>query len=742
MKHKILFILSALLLSFAATSCKDNNEIDVVEPAIEVIKCDLSIPGKGGEAFVNVSVDGAYEATVDKSWLTCSKEGTKVVLTAEPNESLEARYANLTIKAEDETIKLSIVQLGMKSAGFAPAAIKAGSDACEYTFSYDYDDLLKATANVDWITLTVTEKALKVNIAENTIQATPDNLSREAEITWSLGADHGVIAVTQKNVSFMKVDSNWTVEYLGVNDYEGEDAEFIQNTVADPTLSGSYAITVFPKADFVASGMELEDYLSDELAPMFIEDAEYLIQLYGMFGIDLTFADFLYEETDFEIYDIFDPGQYYGVALGFTADEALTGRFAYTEFTKEGGSGDNPGGATGYEAWLGEWKDVAGSTWTITEKVKGSSYTINGVEGVSTLPLTGEYDSASEGLVIRAQMEIGTMESSSNGTLTMGYFGLDGEGYFYTPNDPANAYVVFSGTLASGGAIANLVGGAVNTSDGEQTIVKGIYIGESAEGKYYSVSSKQVTVPSTLTKVGGNNGGGDDGGNASEAFKKFLGKWTVTPADASAGDWTATISTSVADKSFVITGWQGWTDDWMAPIKADFKDGNIIFKGGTGEAAATNVSIGDDNDPFDIYYMSSCVIDGSSYVITSGTSMYDACQGKFDSNGNIVLTGLDVQLSDGGTYTFIDFGIVAMDSATGGNNAIYTFKTEAGEFPVTMKKGGSTSSMSLKGLSMKNAVKVDPSHVISVSPAKVNAKELKAKKAIDLSARVRKHIAK
>ncbi|MCQ2146571.1 MAG: hypothetical protein MJZ16_03550 [Bacteroidales bacterium] len=740
MRNKILFILAALLLSFAATSCKDNNELEVVVPAIDVTNCDLSIPGQGGEAFVEVAVDGAYDATVDKSWLTCSKEGTKVVLTAQPNESLEARYATLTIKAEDETVKLSIVQLGMKSTGFAPEAIVTGSDAAEFTFPYEYDAMLTASTDADWITLNVTATALNVSIAENTTQATPDNRTREAEITWSLGADHGVLKVTQRNASFMKVDSNWTVEYLGVNDYEGEDAEFIQNTVADPTLSGSYAITLFAKDALDASGMAIEDYVSDELAPMFIEDAEYLIELYAMFGYDLTFADFLYEDTDYEIFDIFDPGQYYGVAIGFKEDETLTGHYAYTEFTKEGGN-DNPGGATGYEAWLGEWTNSQNDTWTISAKEKDKTYSITGWEGITNAPIEAEYVASSQSLVVRAQEELGTYETQKYGTVSLGVYGLIASGNFYTPG--AEPYIIFTAKMASDGASADLNPGTISTSDnGDVTWASTRYIGTADDGTYVGITSRATPLPSKITKKGGDNGGGDDGGNASEAFKKFLGGWTVTPPNSSADAWTTTIATAVADKSYTAKAWQGWTDDWMMPAKADFSNGNIVFKGGTGEPAATNVSIGDDNDPFDIYYMSSCVIDGKSYVITSGTSMYDACQGKLDSNGNIILTGLDVSLSDGGTYTFIDYGIVAMDSATGGNNAIYTFQNEAGEFPVTMKKAGSGSSNSLKSLSLKNAVKVDPSHVINIATLQQNVEVLHPSKGVVISTSVKKHIAK
>lgn len=744
MKNR-LFILFALLATFSLASCKKVAEIVTPEPSISVIKTELAIPGKGGEATVEVEAKGAYEATVDKSWLGISKEGSKIVLSADENPSLESRYATLTIKDSETKIELTVQQFGQRSSGFAPGDINTNADAAEFTFPYSYDAMMSATTDADWITLNVTAESLNVKIAENTVPGTAENPSRTAEIKWVLGADNGTIKVTQKNQSFMKEDANWTVEYLGVQPYtfsdgSTEDVEEIQNTVADPSASGMYGITYFAKSDFASSGLELADYISDVVAPEYVESIEDVIEYYAAYGYTLTFGDFLFEESDFEIFDIFDPGDYYGVVIGFTEDADLTGHYAYCEFTKKGsGGGDNPGGEAGYNSWLGQWTDVAGSTWTVAKKVEGESYTITGVEGITTLPLAAEYDSSTKSLIVRAQSEIGTLESQNYGTFTMGYFGIATDGYFYTPNDPSKAYAVFTATLASDGASASLVGGTVTGDDGEVSIVKGIYIGESSEGKYYSVSSKQVTLPSTITKVGGGDGGdGGDGGSGSADYNKFLGGFTVTPADASTDAWTTTIKQNVADKSFKAYAWQGWDDDWMSPADADFSNGAIVFKGGTGTPAATNVQVDDSGEGFNIYYMGRIEYQGQNYVITSGTSMYDCCKGTIDNSGNIVLNGLDVELNVG-TFTFIDYSIVAMSED---EETIYTFKNMMGNFPVTMKKSGSGSSVKTLGLSLKNAEKIDPSHVITMDQVMAKVQPLKVSPKAVLSTNVRKHIRK
>lgn len=738
MKHKLL-ILAAALSSLFLVSCKEDEPV-AKEPTLSVVKNELSIPGKGGEAVVEVQAEGAFEATVDKDWLNCSKEGSKIVLSAGENPSIESRYASLLIKNNEESIKLSVVQLGQKTSGFDPDDIKVSSDGGEFTFEYSYDTKMTATADAEWVSLDITEDCLTVTIAENTVQGTPENPARFAEIKWTLGADNGVIGIRQSNVSFMKVDPNWNVEYLGVQDYEGEDVEEIQNNVTDPTISGKYAVSFLSKAEVTASGMEIQDYISDVFAPAYIAEVEEIIAYYAQYGITLAFEDLLFEDTDFQIFDIFTPGDYYGIAVGFTEDADLTGHYAYCEFTKEGGSDPGPGDG-GYSSWLGEWTDAAGSTWTISEKVKDQTFTITGIEGQATLPLTAEYDPATKALSVRCQMEIGTYESSSHGTFTMGYYGLSAEGSFFTPNDPANSYTIFIARLAADGASANLTGESITSDQGEVKLAKGMYIGTGDDGKYYSITSKQVTMPSTITKKGG-NGGGDNPGGGNADYNKFLGKWTVTPANSAAQAWTAQIKQKTADKDFEIYDWQGWSDDWMAPVSAEFNGGKIIFKGGTTVAAAKNVQIDDTGDLYNIYYMSSCIIDGDSYVILSGSELYNACQGTIDGSGNIILTGLDIKLSDGNTYTFVDFGIVAMDAETDGDKAIYTFQNEAGEFPVTMKKAGSGSSVRTMGLSMKNAVKVDPSHVIRAASSDEVTRLYNSAKAYTAPKSFKKHIAR
>lgn len=733
-------------MTFAMVSCGKNNETEQKEPTLSIVKSELSISGLGGEAFVEVESESQWSATVDKNWITCSQEGSKVTLRADKNPDLESRYATLVVKNAEEEIKLSIVQLGQKTSGFNPGDINISCEAAELKFPYKYDSKMEASVDASWITLDITDDCLTVRIAENTTTATVDNMARTAQISWALGADNGIINVLQRNVSFMQEDKNWTVEYQGVNQYSGKDYEFIAVNVADPAVSGMYGISLFSKADFIASKMEIADYIADVVAPQFIEEVDETIEYYAAQGQSLSFEDFLYEDSDYEIFTVLPAGDYYGVAIGFSADKALTGHYAYSAFTKKGSGGG--GGATGYEAWLGEWKVTRGSetdTWTITQKTKGQTYNVTGIEGISAFTVEAVYDSANDSFSIPVQEGL-TNYSSSYGTASIGIYGqipYQGEEYFIT-----GSYDIFTAKGASTGT-AKMVPTTLEVEGiGECTLVNFLYLGElldgSYAGQYLSFSEVPTELPNTMVKVGGSGGGdnpGDDNpGSGSADYNKFLGSYTVDPKDSSADPWTTSIRQDVADKSFKAYGWQGWNDDWMSPAEADFKDGAIVFKGGTGKAAATNVQVDDSGEAFSIYYMGRVEMGGKTYVITSGSNMYDACQGKVDNSGNIVLTGLDVTLSDNATYTFVDYSIVAMNADM---STIYTFVNMMNTFPVTMKKSGSGSSVKRMSISSKNAVKLDRDCLIDIAQHRSrNEKIHKAGRATVLPARAHRHIAK
>jgi len=757
---KIISILVTILSVFVLFSCTKAEEGPVDEKS-PIGKADLAIAAKGGVAKIQVSSESALKAVATADWLEVSVNKDTVYATAPANESIQSRYATLVVEADGDSYKFTVMQYGFATAGFEPSDKTITAAAAEFSFDYDYTEKIEASTEASWVTLTITDAALGIKVAANEAEATDTDRQRKAEIKWSLGMEHGTITITQHNQNFMAVEDGWTLEYLGVQKYNDEDVEEISNTTAAGSDEISYAIYACKKSDLGKSDMAT--FVEIELAPIMKKQYDEYIAYYATVGYNLTYSDFYYEGDDFEIFDIFEAGDYYGIAISLDENCEPLGPYQYIEFTKESGSGDTP--TSGYNSWLGEWEIPHGTstttkdTWTFTEKVKGETYTITGIEGRSDFPIEGQYDASTGNLKVVAQVELGTIDFPSFKDCPVGFYGATAAGSFWTPSDPANAYTIFTGTLS--GDTATLTGSTVSDS----AVERAIYIASTGDDeKPYLILkafSDVTVIPNTLTRKssgGGDDGGDDgddDGGHGSDAFNRFIGGWTFTPSDTSIDPWTTTFREVKADTTLAAYAWQGWAYDWLAPIDMTFdsKSGAVTFKGGTNNGgvdspAASNVNVGaDEGGNANIYYMGCVTSSGNSYVIQSTEDFYDCCKGTY-SDGKITLTGYDVKLSDGNTYTFTELTLVAMDMATGGDTYIYTYKNRTGAFPVTLEKASSSSAVMSFGKSMnlsnkENWTRIDKSQVITAEQlVTMSSPKLTAIPVDNIPAKLSKHLSK
>ena len=671
-------ILSAIFLALAVSasySCS-KQETEAGEPqAISVKENNLKIPAKGGTGTIEFVTDSPLEVSVDKDWCQASVEGAVVSVTASANDSYESRYATVTVKFAGQALDYTLQQFGFYSTGFEPEDIKTSSKAASFDFPYEYDEVIAATSDVEWITVTVTEDNLNVAVAENTTVGSPENPSRTGKVEWKLGHDSGVITVVQNNLSFMNVDANWTVRYGGVKDYKGEQAAYIYNDVADPSLSGKYTLYYVSRSEFTESGQEMSDFALT-VAETVKNEILYVIEYYAQYGIELKFSDLLYEESDYEVFDPMDAGDYIAFAIGFTDDAAVTGHYAYSEFTVGGGT------AEGYDAWLGEWTITRGSstdTWKISALENGTSYTITGIEGRS-FPVTATYDDATKGIEVRAQDGLGTLSTEKYGECTIGLFGGWGDSSFAT-----GKYVIFTGTIS--GSTASLAAGRVSFSDGSSYDLERVqFVATTSEGKYLTISKDKTLIPNTLTKKGGS--GDNPGGEGSEAYRKWLGNWSVD-----SGAFDITLSQKSADKTINMKGWQ-MDEDFFEPAEVTFDSatGNIVLNGGDDVPIADNVDIGAEEGACNLYYVGKFIhSDGKEYYITSGgNGLYDVATGTLQSDGSVKFTGNSFQLQSGGEYTFNRLEMIAVPISDP-DGGVYTFESKPGEFPLTAVKSGTSS---------------------------------------------------
>lgn len=588
---------------------------------------------------------------------------------------------------------------------------KQGADADKDTISVKESNLnipaeggeativFNAAASFD---VTVDKDWCKSSVSENVITFTADAndsfTARYARAVVAAGGKKLYFTIQQygvKSESFMKVDENWTVRYGGVKDYQGENAAYIYNDVADPTLSGKYIVYYTTKEDFTKSGLSMDDFaleLSDEI----VEDIKSVIAYYAQKGVTLSFGDFLSEESDYGVFDPFDAGDYIGFAIGFTEEGVATGHYAYTAFNVASNPGGGETPSEGYEAWLGEWTLKRGSetdTWTISTQENGTSYTIKGIEGTE-YPVTATYEQGY--LVIRAQDGIGTATSQKYGECTIGLFG----GWGNDGNFASGTYVICAGTIS--GNTATLTPGSVSFQDGtSQDLDQMFLLATTSGGQYLSFSEYVTTLPVTLTKKsGGDNPGGGDTpkpGTGSEAYNKWIGNWSVD-----SGAFTLTLSEHEADKTFSMKGWQMTPLDFFEdyPASFDAETGNITLYGSDSEPFATKVDIGADEGVCSLYFVGKFLFtDGKEYYITNGgeSGYYDVATGAFQTDGSIKFTGNSFELQKGGEFTFCRLEIIAIPESDPDGGA-YFFQSKPNQFPLTAVQAAGQSSVKALGM--------------------------------------------
>lgn len=507
---KIITAIFMALAVLASSSCS-KQEVDGSETqAISVKENNLKIPAKGGEGTIEFVTESPIEVTVDKDWCQVSVKDNVATVTAPANESYESRYATVTVKSGDAKSDFTVQQFGFYSTGFNPSGIKASHKAVSFDFPYEYDETITASADVDWITVTVTENNLNVAIAENTIKGTPADMSRSGNVEWKLGHDSGVISVVQNNLSYMGVDANWTVRYGGIKDYEGEQAAYIYNDVADPALSGKYSIYYVSKSEFTESGLEMDDF-AIEVADAVRKEIMYIVEFYNQIGYPAEFSTFLYEDSDYEVFDPMDAGDYIAFAIGFTDDGTATGHYAYSEFTVTSGGG----GSDAYKKWLGNWSINAGAfDIALTQKVADKTINMKGWQMDQDFfePAEVTFDSESGSIVlygnddepIAGNVDIGASEGACNLYYVGKFIHTDGKEYYITSggNGP---YDVATGTLQSDGSVKftgnsfQLQGGGDFTYNRMELIAVPI---SDPDGGVYTFKSKPDEFPLTGVKSG------------------------------------------------------------------------------------------------------------------------------------------------------------------------------------------------------------------------------------------------
>ncbi len=346
------------------------------------------------------------------------------------------------------------------------------------------------------------------------------------------------------------------------------------------------------------------------------QDPSYYQEHYGVYimteaptATNIASATKLFEETnssaDFKEHVVEIPAEFDGktVYIGFR-------HFNCTDFyvlnlddvsvkAGEGGGGPAEPEIGSYESWLGEWEVARQSktdTWTITEKEKGVSYYVQGIDGdnpnIKDVKAVATYKDGA--LLIECQQNLATLTIEGK-EYTLNLFGMYSNstkivsGNFVTAEAKQTAKGV--ATITNGGTTVSIQG-----DDNEYPVSGMTYFAAPAGGGSGYVFNGQVFYlwPTSMTNDSqGQGGGGDE--QASEAYKAWLGDWYLVRNDS---EWdstnktwvpkgsvtdTWTLSQKVVNKSFTLTGFEA----------LDGAEITVAFESSTGNATITEQNVGD-----------------------------------------------------------------------------------------------------------------------------------------------------
>lgn len=471
-----------------------------------------------------------------------------------------------------------------------------------------------------------------------------------------------VNTVTEINFS---VNPNWTLSHTGT---EGN-YEVITNTVAAGSTDyfAIYGLSLYTKEDVEAAG-SVEDLAKTEILNV-ADEIQFYFTLYNE-GIEDNAS---IETHNWGVNNKVGFGEFTVFAVGLNEKGYPTGKYAVLEFEKE-----NPYLVAKYEDFLGTWTYTNSETievWTLTEKVKGESYFVDGFSGMvpygEVLP-EAIYDAETGSFTVSRQ-DMGTwIYEDPEGDIeetdqlkAVYYSGTK----FYNNDQYMLSDLIFTGAMLKDGTVE-----VIPSNDNFGPLEGFAFYMNGSDGIYsYGVSTK---MPGVLTK-------GEP--EVDEGYNAWLGNWTV---QTEGGSYSISVAENVPNRSYLITGINNFSYSFVqTPANYDAETGEMVILGGNTTPIASNVSLGVDQY-FYMYLLALVDKDGQLSPITGN---YELCRGSIGSDGSASFSGgtLSINFGDGvKDYPIAAQGVYCVGMTD--SSVVYTLNGEIiTSYPFTMAPAAS-----------------------------------------------------
>lgn len=164
---KIAYFLGVALSVVALASCSDDTDNPYAHTAtLSVVSSNVVFNSPASSGTVEVSSQTAITAKVSAPWAAASVSGSTVTVTVEQNPDVEGRAALLTIYNADDSVQVSVQQLGMV-ARLASTTLGLNDNASTHYISFEHSSAVDISSDADWFTATMTGDSLAIDVKAN-----------------------------------------------------------------------------------------------------------------------------------------------------------------------------------------------------------------------------------------------------------------------------------------------------------------------------------------------------------------------------------------------------------------------------------------------------------------------------------------------------------------------------------------------------------------------------------------------
>lgn len=190
---KIFSFIALLAGVISFTSCSSDDATYQATPKLEVTSADVLFEAAGGNGNVVVNASGAVTATTTANWLTLSVQGNNVVVSANPNITLEGRSGLIKIVSGDTEAEVTATQKGSVY-GIPSLEYKMGDYQASLNIDVVHNLAVTVESQADWLTAVFNEETSQIElVAEDNNEADP----RVGTVIVTMGEYIDKIAVTQ-----------------------------------------------------------------------------------------------------------------------------------------------------------------------------------------------------------------------------------------------------------------------------------------------------------------------------------------------------------------------------------------------------------------------------------------------------------------------------------------------------------------------------------------------------------------